>query len=67
MTYGMLSIKIMMTLIICTYTLVFIGNMIWDYKIERMPWSFKLSLGLIAMAMFVSIFNCVLAIIWGIM
>jgi hypothetical protein len=41
--------------------------MIWDYKIERMPWSFKLSLGLIAMAMFVSIFNCVLAIIWGIM
>jgi hypothetical protein len=63
--YIILSTKIMLTLILVTYVGVHIGNFVWDRNIKIMPWAFKVSLGLIAMAMLASIFNFALAVIWG--
>ena len=65
MTYLALSVKIMFTLIISTYSLVFIGNLVWNYDAKRMPWAFKGPLALSAIAMFASIFNAVIAAIWS--
>lgn len=67
MTYMILSTKIMLTFIIVTYTGVFLGNFIWDRNTKLMPMGFKLTLGLIAMGMLLSIFNFMLAVIWGLL
>ena len=63
--YIILSTKIMLTFILVTYSGVFIGNFIWDRNTKLMPWSFKLPLALVAIGMLLSIFNFVLAVIWG--
>lgn len=63
--YFILSLKIMVTLMIVVWCGVQIGNFVWDYNLKLIPTWFKLTLGLCAMSMFVSMFVVVMLGIWG--